>query len=70
MGTGGGPEGVNRGPTGGPEGVQRGSTGGQERVSRGFKVSVRRSEPREPRNRDDNVKNTRGIFKVCRTSDE
>eukprot|EP00976_Prorocentrum_cordatum_P079404 1183533-Prorocentrum_minimum.AAC.2 len=31
--------------------------------SRG-KVSVKRSEPREPQNRDDRVKNTRGIFKA------
>eukprot|EP00976_Prorocentrum_cordatum_P064444 1177496-Prorocentrum_minimum.AAC.1 len=36
----------------------------------GGDVMVKCSEPREPRNRDGKVSNTRGIFKVCCTSDD
>eukprot|EP00959_Pyramimonas_sp_CCMP1952_P098628 2061537-Pyramimonas_sp.AAC.1 len=36
----------------------------------GREVSVKCSEPREPRNRDDEVKNTGSVFKVCCTVHE
>eukprot|EP00976_Prorocentrum_cordatum_P100891 1192407-Prorocentrum_minimum.AAC.1 len=53
-----------RGSGGGRKGVRRGSGGSQEGS---YRSSV---EARKPRNRDDKVKNTRGILKVCCTSFE
>eukprot|EP00959_Pyramimonas_sp_CCMP1952_P070173 1464961-Pyramimonas_sp.AAC.1 len=50
------------------EGVQRGYGGGTEEGQGGIcRSSV---DAREPRNREDKVKNTRGIFKECCTSFE
>eukprot|EP00976_Prorocentrum_cordatum_P091182 1188417-Prorocentrum_minimum.AAC.2 len=60
-----------RGPAGGgQEGVRKGSGRGQEGVRRGSggKVSVKHRRPWSLRTRL-KVKNTRGIFKVCCTSD-